>query len=94
MVAVSANAYLLAFAKVKVSVRGVSEATHAGNQVLEELRTRQYHQIQNGEKHLDDAYHCNWDVQELGNMKKVDVTIAWPLDSRDHTVSLSTIIAQ
>ncbi len=94
MIIMTANIFLVGFVKANSSIVNLSQATHIGNKVLEKIRLTPYDTIADDTDTLNTKFQCSWQVSELGNMKHVFLTVAWPLESKDHEIRLSTIISR
>ena len=94
MITMSANTFLVGIVRANVSMKNTTQATQVGNQILDNIRTKSYENIQDGSMIIDSKYNCTWNINEAGNMKKVLVTVNWPFGNKNHKVNLSTIVAQ
>ena len=94
MITMSANTFLVAVVRANVAMKNTTQATQFGNQILDNIRTKSYEDIEDGTQVLNEKYTCNWEVNEASNMKKIFLTVSWPMGGKDHNVRLSTIVAQ
>ena len=96
MVVLTANSFLIGFVNANKSIKNISQATQIGDKVMERIRKTSYESITGEIDTLDSEFHCQWNVSEdtISNMKVISLTVAWPLNSLNHEIQLSTIIAQ
>ena len=94
MITMSANTFLVAVVRANVAMKNTTQATQFGNQILDNIRTKSYEDIEDGTQVLNEKYNCQWDVNEAGNMKKILLTVTWPIGNTNHNVKLSTIVAK
>ncbi len=94
MITMFANTMMVGVVKANVSMKNTTQATQFGNQMLDNIRAKNYDDIQDGSSLIAGKYDCTWTVNEASNMKKVFVTVNWPFGSKNHKVNLSTIVAK
>jgi Tfp pilus assembly protein PilV len=94
MITMSANTFLVGIVRANASMKHTTQATQAGNRILDNIRAKSYDDIQDGSTVINSKYTCTWTVNEASNMKKILVTVDWPFGSKTHKVNLSTIVAQ
>lgn len=94
MITMSANMFMVGIVRANVATKNVSRATQVGNQILDNIRVKDYSTIGNNTQTIDSKYHCEWQVNEANNMKKILLTIKWPLDTKNHKIELSTLVAK
>ena len=94
MITMSANTFLVGIVRANVSMKNTTQATQVGNQILDNIRAKNYDNIQNGSSTVDSKYDCEWEINEASNMKKIFVTVNWPFGEKNHKVQLSTIVAK
>jgi Tfp pilus assembly protein PilV len=94
MITMFANTMLVGVVKANVSMKHTTQATQFGNQVLDNIRAKNYNEIQDGSSIIAGKYNCTWQVNEASNMKRVFVTVTWPFGEKNRTINLSTIVAK
>ena len=94
IITMSANTFLVAVVRANVSMKNTTQATQFGNQILDNIRTKSYDDIQDGSQILNEKYNCQWQVNEAGNMKKILLTVTWPFGDTNRNINLSTIVAK
>ncbi len=94
MITMSANTMLVGIVHANQAMKNTTQATQIGNQLLDELRSATYASLDDANKTVDSKYFCDWNITEANSMKKINLTIEWPLQTKKHKVKLSTIVAE
>lgn len=95
-ITLTANSFMIGFVKANKSIKKISEATQIGNTYLENIRMTAYESVVDGVDTVDSDYFCTWQVNEDAtiNMKRVNLQVFWPIQTRCHNIQLSTILAE
>lgn len=93
-ITLTANSFMMGYVNANQSIKNVTEATKIGNQQLENLRTGNYDAVFDHIDTVDAKYQCRYKIIESGalDMKRVALTVAWPLQSLDNEIELSTVL--
>ena len=94
MITMSANTFLVGIVKANVITKNTSQATQVGNQMLDQIRAKNYENIDDDNMTLNSKYNCEWEVNEASNMKTIMLTVSWPQGDKNHEINLSTIVAK
>ncbi len=71
----------------------ISNATSAGNQLLDNFRQQNYDQLLSGSDVVGERYLRSWTVTSQGKMKTINLKVSWPLSTRRRSIELTTIIS-
>ncbi|MBN1306810.1 MAG: prepilin-type N-terminal cleavage/methylation domain-containing protein [Chitinispirillaceae bacterium] len=94
LVVVGLNAGVVSLIRSNVNSKELTAATAVGNQKFEELRRADYSMLVADIDTVRDRYIRDWRVTDLGAHTKIDLTVYWPLALLNHSLTLSTIIAE
>ncbi|MFP4013140.1 MAG: prepilin-type N-terminal cleavage/methylation domain-containing protein [Chitinispirillaceae bacterium] len=77
-----------------VAAKELSAATAAGNQLLDQIRQKDYGDIVSGSDVLEDRFLRTWTVTNNGNMKNITLRVVWPLSTGKRSIELSTTVSK
>ncbi|MDO5575714.1 MAG: hypothetical protein Q4F84_01430 [Fibrobacter sp.] len=88
------NACVVNLINSNITSKEMSEATAAGHQILDRFRDIDYLNITSSSDEINGKFIRYWTVTENGIQKKIDLTVLWPIETKKHSITLSTIIAK
>ncbi len=94
LVVTGLNLVIMNMINTNVAAKEVSAATAAGNQLLDQLRQKEYSQIVSGSDVVENRFLRTWTVTNSNSMKSVTLRVLWPLTSGNKSVEMSTIVSR
>ena len=97
LLVIGLNAGVVSLIKSNVNAKELSSATSVGYQLFEGFRRDDYSTMLAVGSSVDtvrNRYVRDWKMTSDTTQTKIDLTVRWPMQSQDHAISLSTIIAR
>jgi Tfp pilus assembly protein PilV len=94
IIIVGLNAGVISMIKMNLASKELSAATSNAYSLFEDLRNKNYSDIESDMDVVASKYMRSWVVSTGGSQKTIDVYILWPVSTMKHQIQLSTIIAK
>ena len=92
ILAVSAFYFLSAQNKMGLKSNDMLKSVNLGKLKLDSLRVSDWDSLEAGSDTVSERYIRSWNVSQSGGVKKIELTVYWPLTA-DHSVGLASLLS-